>query len=185
MVPRRSLRSMEPRRDRHGPRRRRLPHRGRAGLRVARRHPASRRLVARLLPLRRLDRGRQARHQRVRLHRHRRLSPPAQHVGPRVRREHVAHRRTGARVRAVASTQRRTAALGGRARGSPLGLCAAHRHLQHPACAALRRASRRERRRGASRLDRCRRRDGRRAYALAPTRSSRRPAGRWTGTTPC
>ena len=60
-----------------------LHARGRARLRVARRHPAPRRQLVELLPARRHRRGGQARHQRVRVHRHRRVAPLAVHLGPR------------------------------------------------------------------------------------------------------
>ena len=82
VVRRRPLRPVEPRRDGDGARRRRTPRPRRAGLRVARRHPAPRRQLVELLPARRLGRGGQARHQRVRVHRHRRVAPLAVHLGP-------------------------------------------------------------------------------------------------------
>ncbi len=141
----RTLRPVEPRRVGDGARRRRAPSRGRAGLRVARRHAAPERWLVRLLRQRRIDRGRQDRHQRVRVHRRRRVPPLPQHLGPRVRREPVAGSRAGARVRAVDAPQRRGAAVGGRDRRPALGLRAADRHGEHPALAAMRRRARRPR----------------------------------------
>ena len=80
VVPRRSLRSVEPRRVGDGPRRRRPPRRGVRRLPLARRHAAAVRRVAQLLPRRRQRRGGQARHQRLRLHRHGGAAPLALHV---------------------------------------------------------------------------------------------------------
>ncbi len=54
------------------------------------------------------------------------------------------------------------AAVGDRSRRPAVGLRAAHRHVEHPARAAMRRPPRRARRRTPPRLDRGRRRDGRR-----------------------
>ena len=59
--------------------------------------------LAQLLLARRQRRGDQARHQRVRLHRHRRVAPLAVHVGPRLPRPPVADRRAGARLGAAAA----------------------------------------------------------------------------------
>ena len=75
----RALRSVEPRRVGDGARRRRPSRRSGLGLRLAGRHPAPRRQLAQLLPVRRHGRGTQARHQRVRLHRHRRVASLALH----------------------------------------------------------------------------------------------------------
>ena len=117
----RTLRPVEPRRVGDGARRGRALSRGRAGLRVARRHAAPDGWLVRLLRQRRIDRGRQDRHQRVRLHRRRRVPPLPQHLGPRLRREPVAGGRTGARVRPVDAPQRRCAVVGGRDRRASRG----------------------------------------------------------------
>ena len=161
MVPGRPLRPVESRRVGNGPRRRRLPRSSRGGVSVAGRHAATRRFVARLLPRRRIDRGREARHQRVRLHRHRGHPPPPDDLGRDVRRTDVADGRTGARVRARPPSRRRAAAVGGRGRCPTVGLRPRHRYLQHPARTSLRRPTRRARRRRPAEMDRGSRRHGR------------------------
>ena len=86
VVPRRPRRPVEPRRGGHGPHARRPPRRGRAGLRLAGRHPAPRRRLAPVLPGR-PGRAGQARRQRLRLRRRRRVAPlaaaPATAASPR------------------------------------------------------------------------------------------------------
>ena len=106
-----------------------LHARGRAGLRVAGRHPARRRQLVELLPARRLGRGGQARHQRVRLHRHRRVAPLAVHLGPRLRRPPVADGRSARSTGCCRMRTRRRHRRCGRrtADDTPVGLRAAHR----------------------------------------------------------
>ncbi len=107
LVPGRPRRPVEPRRGGHGPGHRRPPGRRRAGLPVAGRLPAPRRLVAPVLPGR-LDRAGQARRQRHRLRGHRRLAPP-----PAVRRRRLPGGACGRRSRRPStscSTCRRPAA---------------------------------------------------------------------------
>ena len=105
-----------------------------AAYQLAGRHPAAGRELAQLLPRRRQRRGGQARHQRVRLRRHRRLAPLVLHAGPRLRRAAVADGRPGPRLGAVAAPARRAGPVGGRGRRlPPVGLRPAHRHVEHPA----------------------------------------------------
>ena len=82
------------------------------GLRVAGRHPARRRQLVELLPARRQRRGGQARHQRVRVRRHRRVAPLAVHVGPGLRRSPVADGGARHRLGAVDAPRRRHGDLG-------------------------------------------------------------------------
>ena len=103
-IPGRPRRPVEPRRGGHGPGRRRPSCRGRAGLRVAGRHPAPRRRLAPVLPGRRRRAG-QARRQRVRLRRRRRVAPLAALRGPRLRRD--ACGRSSSRPSTSCSTCRR------------------------------------------------------------------------------
>ena len=138
VVPRRPLRPVEPRRVGDGARRRRAPLQCRRRLPVAGRDPASGRQLAQLLPCRRRRRGEQARHQRVRLRRHRRLAPLVLHARPRFRRAAVADGRPRARLGAVVAPPRRAGAVGGRGRRlAPVGLRPAHRHVEHPARAQV------------------------------------------------
>ena len=99
VVPRRPLRPVEPRRDGHGPRRRRPPRPRPSGpTSGCCTMPTTRRQLVQLLPAPTGRRGRQARHQRLRLRRHRRVAPLADHRGPGLRRAPVADRPAGHRL---------------------------------------------------------------------------------------
>ena len=140
LVPRRPLRPVEPRRVGDGPRRRRVPRRGRAGLRMARRHPAPDGSWHNYYLPDGDRRGGQARHQRRAP-----TSPPASgttgvHGRPWLRRQPVADGRARARLGARPAPPRRHGAVGGRGGRRPaVGLRAPHRVGVDPARAALRR----------------------------------------------
>ena len=188
VVPRRPRRPVEPRRGGHGPRPRRPPRRGRAGLRVARRPPARRRLLAPvLLAATTAHRGRagQARRQRVRLHRRRRVAPLAAHRRPRLRRDHVADRRAGHRLRARPADAPRRDPLGPPRRRHAVELRPAHRLVVDLPQPALRHRHRRAARPRAPRLGALGRPPGPRHPRRCPRPSPPSTAGRWTGTTRC
>ena len=71
----------------------------------------------------------QARHQRLRLHRHGRVAPLAVHVGPSLRRSSLADRAARARLGAVDASRRRHRAVGLHGRRPPVGLRTADRVL--------------------------------------------------------
>ena len=188
VVPRRPLRPVEPRRVGDGPRRRRpAPPRPRtptSGWPTSQRPDGG---VAQLLLARRQRRGGQARHQRVRLHRHRRVAPLALHVGPR-RSSTTCGRPSSGRSTGCCRCAGPTASSlwaieADGTRPWDYALLTGTSSIQH----ALRcgRGAVRRRRRAAPGLGRRRRRDGRRHRRPARARSSRRSAGRWTGTTRC
>ena len=150
--------------------------------------PAPGRQLAQLLPARRHGRGAQARHQRVRLHRHRRVAPLALHrrtedfvddLWPTVE-------RALDWVLAHAPPRRRRRCGPSRPNERPWDYALLTGTSQHPARAAVRCGGRPRRRRRAARLGarpptRCATVDRRSTRA----RSSPRTAGRWTGTTRC
>ena len=158
MVPGRALRPVEPRRVGDGARRRRPPRRSGLGLRLAGGHPAPGRQLAQLLPVRRHRRGTQARHQRVRVHRHRCVASLPLHVGPELPRRPLAGGRAGARLGARPSPPRPHHPVGRRAERTAVGLRVAHGHVQHPARVAVRSGGRPRRRRRTARLGGGRRR---------------------------
>ena len=147
-------------------------------------HPARRRSVAQLLlPRRRQRRGGQARHQRVCLRRDRRVAPLAVHwIGPSS--TSCGRRSTERSTGCSSSVARRARAVGVEADGAAVGLRPARRHVEHLSlrCVCGARGWRPP----------ARRRDwagGRRDVppwsSSPPAPSSRRSAGRWTGTTGC
>ena len=127
---------LEPRRVGDGPRRRWPPRRSGLGVRLVGGHATPRRQLAQLLPIGRHGRGTQARHQRLRLHRHRRVAPLPLHRRPELSRRPLADRR-----RALAGTRPpspdRTSC--GRRAHEGRGTTPCYWHMQHPP-RAMRRA---------------------------------------------
>ena len=140
VVRRRALRSVEPRRVGDGPRRGRPPHRGRAGLRVAGRHPTPRR-----------QGGTRTTANDGSIEDHKIDTNVCAYIAAGVyhhyrstwdrglRREPLARGRARTRVRPVTAPPRWSSAVGRRTRIASVELCAADRHVEHPALAALRR----------------------------------------------
>ena len=158
--------------------------RGRAGLPVARRPAAARRLVAPVLPGR-PGRAGQARRQRHRLRGRRRVAPLAVHPRPRLRRDDVAGRRAGHRLGARPADASRARSCGpatptARRGRSP---CSPARRRSATACAAPSPSPSCSATSGPT--GSCRRPGWRMSSATCPTRSRPSTAGRWTGTTRC
>ena len=186
VVPRRPLRPVEPRRVGDGARRRRPPRRSGLGLRLAGRHPAPGRQLAQLLPVRRHRRGTQARHQRVRLHRHRCVAPLPLHVRPATS-SPTSGRRSSGRSTGCSPTAATTAPSCGpssRTNGRGTTRCSPARAASSTRCDAapsVGLAAGVERPDWVVAADELTSRDRRSTQA----RSSPRTAGRWTGTTRC
>ena len=183
VVPRRPRRPLEPRRGGHGPRPRRPPGRGRAGLRVAGRPAAPRRLLAPVLP------GRPRRAGQARRQRHAPTSPPAcgtTGCSPSdrgLRRGDVAGRRRGHRLRARPADRRGARSSGPAtptARRGP-SPCSPARRASATACAAPSPSPSSSATSGPT--GSCRPPASPTSSAPSPTPSPPSTAGRWTGTT--
>ena len=155
----------------------------RARLRMARRHPTRRRQLVELLPARRIRRGGQARHQRVRVHRHRCVAPLAVHMGPGLRRSPVADGAASTRLGAVDAPRGRHGDLGVHRGRAAVELRVADGIVVDRSRAALRRQPRGRSATSRGRIGSMRPTGSRCSSTITRGCSSRRIAGRWTGTT--